>query len=486
MTTGVFSAPVTKEIRALAPTWAAALAVVGLASYGGSRMLVPIGLIGCAFGAIALGAQSIGHEYSHRTVTLLLSQPVDRRRLLLYKASVLLVMVGSLVAFTIWAFAEPLRHAPGPDMGAAMLVLIATCGLSIAPWLTMVCRSPLAGGVFAIAIPGLLRAGLDVLGGAVYGLEAAASIDRFTSAVFFPLMYLACIGAAAALWRTFIRLEAIEGGHAEIQLPGAQARGSLATDGMRRQPVLRALVAKELRLQQMAYLAAAIFTVLWVGFAWREHLQPRGFPFVPLALLYGGILALLVGSMTSAQERELGTLEWQTLQPVPGWQQWAVKTAVAVTLSLTFGVALPMVLSVVTGTNARFAGRQPAAPWVAVSTLGLTAVGIYLSTLCRTSVTALVLSVPTVVALTSFFRSVGYYLPMSGVPEFGNPRATPFGAGTVEALSFAAMFGLTALLIGLAHGNHHHTDGPTRRLMLQIPLIAGYVVVAAVALVLAG
>ena len=49
------------------------------------------------FGAAALGALSIGHEYSHRTLTLLLAQPARRERLFLAKFGVLLAMLLTLV-----------------------------------------------------------------------------------------------------------------------------------------------------------------------------------------------------------------------------------------------------------------------------------------------------------------------------------------------------------------------------------------------------
>ncbi len=56
---------------------------------------------------MALGAQSFGHEYSHRTLGLLLSQPADRRRLFLYKLGVLFVMLATLAAATSGSFATP-------------------------------------------------------------------------------------------------------------------------------------------------------------------------------------------------------------------------------------------------------------------------------------------------------------------------------------------------------------------------------------------
>ena len=53
---------------------------------------------------------------------------------------------------------------------------------------------------------------------------------------------------------------------------------------------------------------------------------------------------ILIGSLASAEERQLGTLEWQTLLPSPAWQQWAVKVGVTFGLALLLGVGLPALL----------------------------------------------------------------------------------------------------------------------------------------------
>ncbi len=147
---------VTKEIRALFPTYAAALVTVVAASFGHSHTPIAIGLLAFAFGSVALGAQSFGHEYSHRTVGLLLSQPIDRRRLFLYKLAVLFVMLLTLTAVALLMFRDVLRLAASPHTTSSMLVLAAACGLFVAPWLTLVSRSTLAAVVFTIAVPGVL------------------------------------------------------------------------------------------------------------------------------------------------------------------------------------------------------------------------------------------------------------------------------------------------------------------------------------------
>ncbi len=101
-----------------------------------------------------------------------------------------------------------------------MLMLAAACGLFVAPSLTLICRSTLAGIVFTVAIPGLLSVGADVVGGLRYGLENAAAIDRFKLLVFWRGMLVICALGAVAGWRMFMRLEVFEG-HSHLQFPGS-------------------------------------------------------------------------------------------------------------------------------------------------------------------------------------------------------------------------------------------------------------------------
>ena len=52
-------------------------------------------------GTVGLGALSIGHEYTGRTLSLLLTLPARRERLLVTKLGVLVVML-----LTLWVVAE--------------------------------------------------------------------------------------------------------------------------------------------------------------------------------------------------------------------------------------------------------------------------------------------------------------------------------------------------------------------------------------------
>src|ERR1700752_4461866 len=150
-----------------------------------------------------------------------------------------------------------------------------------------------------------------------------------------------------------------------------------------------------------------------------------------------------------------------------------LKVGVAWILVLTFGVAVPMALAYVTQPSERLAPQQ--IRWLATAVLTLAAIGAYLSSLCRTSVTALVLSVPAVVVLGIFFRTMADYIVIlwmrAGVFDGRGPAGS---LETMEALVLGTSAGLIVLLVALAFGNHRRSDSTSRRLLTQVPVIAGY------------
>ena len=481
-----WSPAVTKEVRALLPTYGAALVAVVVGSMSESYFLIASGLLGFAFGSVTLGAQSFGHEYSHRTLGLLLAQPLDRRRLFLYKLIVLAAMLVTLTGVTLLLFDDVLKRAASPHTEPGMLVLAAACGLFVAPWLTMLCRSTLAAVVFTVAIPGLLATGADIVGGLIYGLHDASAIDRFRLIVFWRGMIVVCALSAIAGWRMFLRLEVIEGHGAHVQLPESLGVGSDVTAAtIRRRHPVRALVAKELRLQQIAFVVAALFVVAWVGLAWLEHSSPasQAVPLIPLTGLYVGMASMLIGSLASAEERHLGTLEGQMLVPVPGWQQWFLKVGVVAALVLLFCGVLPAVFISLTP----FDRSLELADWLGAATVIvlLTTGSLYVSSLCRTGVGALVASFPAAVATVFFAGTVDAWLRWRFFLLSARARRWLDPDWTLVAL-LVVIAGFVALLLWLGFQNHRTADRSVGRTATQIVLLAGYITAGLLVLVLSG
>ena len=135
---------VANETRALLPAWLACVlaAIAATLTAGGIH---EVSLFALCAATVGLGAQSIGHEYAHGTLGLMLTLPVDRRRLFLVKLAVLGAMVLPL-ATSAWLLGL-VANVP------ALPWLTAATALCLAPSLTMLCRSQLAGAILSMSVP---------------------------------------------------------------------------------------------------------------------------------------------------------------------------------------------------------------------------------------------------------------------------------------------------------------------------------------------
>ena len=425
---------VAKELRALLPAWGATFCAVGVAALSGSRSH-GLGVIAYVLGSVTLGSQSVGHEYTNRTLTLLLSQPVERQRLLLTKLAVttaLLLTLAGFASLTVLA----------PDERQLILGSI-LCGLFLAPLLTMVCRNALAGPVFAGAMPMWAPPLTALLGaGVVWGVALPA----------FAV-------SAVASWRVFMHLEAIDGRGVELHLPRMlpQTMAGTSADAARTRHPMWLLVKKELHLQQMTFAVAGLWLVIWAAVFALAPIVP-GLPEFPLAgvgILYGALLAVLIGSLASAEERQNGTLEWQMLLPMAAWQQWTVKVGSTLILTAMLSYAFPLALA---------AGRVSVNAWHAGAIVMLTTGSLYISSLCRTTVRALMVSGAVLLAL----GELGLYL--AGVY-----------AGAVSFLA-APLAAVVTLTLWFALENHRSAEHRARRVASQLLWMAACLALGAVAI----
>ena len=99
--------------------------------------------------------------------------------------------------------------------------------------------------------------------------------------------------------------------------------------------------------------------------------------------------------MASAEERQIGTLEWQLLLPLAWWKQWLVKVGVVLGLAMVLLVGLPAL--VLGGASI----PHDKTLWYVCAILLLTSGSLYVSSLCSTGLRALLLAVP--VSLVTLF-----------------------------------------------------------------------------------
>ena len=479
MTAGWRLPPVVrKEICALLPAWIACLVALAAAAAADDPRMVAAGVFAYAFGSIGLGAQSMGHEYAHRTLGILLAQPCDRRRIFATKLAVLAAMLAVLAAFAYGAFSSSDALGWSYRVMLYLILLPACCGLLLAPWLTMVGRSALAGLVFTLAIPGATLVVCEAIGAVKYG-AASAEVDVFRLAVWPNTVLALCAFAAIFGWHRFMRLEAIDGTGAEIHLTRWFAGGRERAG----HPIWR-LVQKEFHLQQLTLVLVGVYVAGWATVWALKYVMPefREFPIIPATMLYLALLAILMGSLASAEERQFGTLEWQILLPVAAWQQWLVKAGTVLALAFAFGIGLPALLIYIDPSAIEF--RDALAVWrqTAVMIVLLTTGSLYVSSLSTSGLRALVVSFPTLFGTAVLFTwtmNFVWWTFARLVLDPAGPRLSVRGqrslpAAAYEAIVLALVGGFVLLLIVLAFQNHRSTDRRLKRVLPQIACIAAF------------
>lgn len=505
-----------KEFREILPYWAVAMVtsllwlVSGLGAGMDDGVAWAFYLVG-ELAVVAMGAASFGHEFAHRTLLLALSQPCSRQALWWRKMRVLGVAMASVAVVRL---AGPLLHGNSQAIfEVAGLTSLGALGfgLLVAPWFALWSRSTLAGTVFTVALPIVTWQAASLVAVLPYGLQNMESAPVQQAALrLFVLATLAQWGLGPVLsYRTFRRLEAIEGRGRALRLPRFLAGAEGIAAGGRRPGKWRLLARKELRLLAPAYLVAGLYLLIGVGHLVLRHVGTDGAPSevapsrlggVALSglmefttLVYAVLVTLLTGSLACAEDRHAGTLVWHLAQPLAVWRQWMVKAAVALTVALVLGLGLPLLLldggQVSSLMGNLFGTPGPLAWWLAgVQVVALCTLALYISTLTGSAMRAMLWAAPISLVLETL---------VGGLLDSGEARAAlwnwlvPF---ETEGRSLASpagevwvlLWGLSAagaLLVPLACAgrNFRRLDQSAGRVASHVGLFAGYALLSAAA-----
>lgn len=461
---GFFPPLVRKEVRSQLPLWGACIAALAAAWLMPTRLLHQAAVVAYIIGPLAIGAHTVGQEHAQRTLPALLSQPIDRRRLYRVKLGVAVCMVTA-IALAASRVLRPEIRTPGIWYHVTVQSLPALGGICVAPWLAMITRSTIAGMLFPASAAALTFLGSTLA--VAWWSDTSASAAQAAVTGPWSLAMIAFCGVAAWLGaRRFARLEAIDEPPAAMNLP----RWIRGADGIRMQRPIAALVAKEIHLQQLTFVLAAVFLLSCVALGILRRSVPSlsSAPAEAAPLLYCACLSILIGALASAEERQHGTLDCQLLQPTPAWQQWLVKVAVSFALALVFAAALPMVML-------RLIANQNVGFWqvLAIGVVLLTAGALYVSSLASSGVRAMVLSLPLGVLTALFIQAAARIARfLIGASAFSTARnAQP----TTVAYGLAAA--MTLLLVRLAFVNHTSSDRSPRRVAAQGAMLAAAVTI---------
>ena len=549
MTTLFPRALIVKEGRALAPIWLGAAVTIIAGTQAG---MLDGALLAFVLGAAALGVFSIGHEYGNRTLTSLLAQPLSRSRLLLSKVVVLapLLVLLSLVAAFVLFRADGIErmlggaaHAPTPAQGdigrlgalaahpvdatlasrwrLAIVVLTPLLGLCVGPWLTMVFRNATAGLVFTLAVPAALWIAGQIARAASVGfdfvdLEVGSPFGYSPALVLMIVgVLIVCLIAAVHGRLLFIGLEALD--TPRDLLPATLKRRPLAEKarvtstrtGARRRGPLLLFVRKEVRLYGLAFAIAGLYAIGWIAL-WLAGAVTylADSTFQSLASMYALFIAMLVGAISIAEERALGTADTQILQPWSFWKQCLTKLATVSLVSLVLGLAVPVGLEAVLPLIARSRSVGPDLGFFryllpnplngAVATILLTMFfSSYVSSLCVGGLRALLAALPLSFSLASLSTYLSYAVDWLwhtvrvsyGLREFwwnGLPTAADEDFRTLflysRWMATITFLGFAALLLFLLLRNVRSGELGTSLAKKQLPCVAVYVAVAIVSL----
>ncbi len=484
-----FRASARKEARALASIWVMCSAGAAAAPLLRGVGLDFISLGAYVVGSIALGAHATGHEYAHRTLGSVLTQPVPRWQLLGAKLVVLLAAVATLTGVTWWTTDITMLSSPHQAALRTVGFFPAVMGLTIAPYLALVTRGTLGGLVFTCAAPGVVLIGADLFGLWHFGIAQSAEIDAFKYQLLWRASVLMCAMSAIAIWVRFRRLEVIDGSGSHVTLPWLR-RAETATRPAARSSALWKLAGKELRLQQMTFVIVGLYVAAWIAGGWMERPEERLVPWQQLNILYAGLLSVLIGALASAEERQIGTLEWQTLMPLSKRTQFAIKMAVAFSLVAVAALLLPLVLAQLSAVP-RLGGFPYRAFWVICGiTFALASGSLYVSSLSSSGVRALVTVLPVLAGAVLLQRTV--QLSIEAAIRAGFLARTPFlqlprhSDVLIQAALVGSLLCVALPCLAFAFRNHFTAERSLACICGQAASIAGAIVVSVVGLFVLG
>ena len=334
-----------------------AAAVNAMLAKGVFESLSVFAALAYALACLWICANAFGSEFEHRTLGQWLVQPRSRGDLYREKLGV----AGGIAGTAAVIFFLTTGQSMGHDLLELALIFgsLLILGLASAPFFTLISRSTLAGFVFTLTVPMalylILQTLLDVYHARVYPDLLYRSSEEQEVLWAGGAIYLGAMALAG--WRVFKRLEWREGGAGGSSTLGLYALTGAWDRWLGRRwlgkPATAQLIRKELRLHVVPWLIAGILIGFW-GLSllirkWAPESELGVAASNPYTVtLYAGILGvfifLVTGAGSIAEERVLGTLEWQWTQPIPMARQWRIKVGVATALALTLGLVLPAAL----------------------------------------------------------------------------------------------------------------------------------------------
>lgn len=344
-----------KEIRLLFPAWVltVVLAVAGtfiFGSFDGSENLAgnftPVWL-----GIMLLCAASFGREFSLGTFSGLLAQPFPRQQFWQVKVGVLAVaLVSVLLVFSALNFSSIAGQFGWHE--AAWFGLIVLAAVAGGLWMALLIRQVIAVIWMIALIPGFLCVPFLLV------MSHFNAADVTVEVTLYVLLLLYSVAGIAGSWLIFRRAQDAPWSGGTIDLPewltASLTRSQSASE--RREVPWRALIHKELHFNRVLLFGMGGLFVFDLAEVFIRYLRGNNnnesdfnVLLMVAGLVFWVIAPLVIGCTSIAEERKLGTLETQLVQPVSARRQFLVKLGFVVVFGGIVSTLLPGLAELIAG-----------------------------------------------------------------------------------------------------------------------------------------
>ena len=343
---------IVKEARPLFWPWCAVVAAGALPLLNPPQSIGLISPLGFFLGIPLLTALSFGNEFQHRTLSLLLSQPVGRMEIWREKLVVTAVAVLSAVlifSISVRAISHQTKTLAFPILGAWIIATLCS-----GTFWTLIARSTLGGAVLNfVAFPFIYAPA------ATWALQRGGTWNSppanrtFIATITFAFL---CY-AAVMLWlgrRTLARFQTTGGmGGDDLLTAGPGVMPAAVAGWIRCRPsgAVLNLIRKELRLLRPVWLVSLLAALGWACLSLFGSLHERGSSrnfettVVAVAVVSTLMIAVLAGSVSLGEERTSGTHSWHLTLPVPARRQWLIKLFMALFAGCVGAGLVPLLIA---------------------------------------------------------------------------------------------------------------------------------------------
>jgi hypothetical protein len=416
-----------KETRALLPIFAGTLPLIVVPQLIWPR--AGFGYFALGVACVLMAGSCFGTEFQHRTISLLLSQPIPRS--VIWREKMVILGAGIVTSLAVLLGCLAVAASRIDHVEWLPLVLIPLCAFCGAPFCTLVLRQGIAGMVAAVGFPCAIMAACALVNNQFSVNNEAALVTAMVSLLLIYCPLVCWLGYAK-----FKQLEAVDTPSRELGLPGSLEAilvAPLTRVSSRFRGPRASLFKKECRLQQISFLLAGVFVLI----ALAGFCLARSRPEVAAGIvgsdifLYALILPLVAGAISVAEERGWGMAEWHLTLPPSTLTQWSAKMLVTLSTSLVLGLLLPAAVFLLADPLfSRPAARTSFEPAVAilcwvVGQLVMTSVAIYAASFTRNTLQAILAAFVILAAGSGAMWlaiSTAHYVALAPVQWIGVPR----------------------------------------------------------------